>query len=184
MNEFRDHIARVLTFLPRSRSATTRRVPFVGLSLWYEPVAEPTRTNSCVPHATPRTHPATPNAVPATRRTTMTSLDQQPPRPARRRVPHSAPQIRRRQLDRVVWARSCWDVPRHLLHQVTYTANPWPNSEWVNPPSYAEAASHGDDVSGRWREPSLTRFHDPGYASTKLDLESHILGETGVCCFP
>src|SRR4029453_16605596 len=81
MNEFRDHIARVLTFLPLSRSATTRRVPVVGLSLWYEPVAEPTRTNGWGPHATPRTHPATPNALPATRHTTMTSLDQQPPRP-------------------------------------------------------------------------------------------------------
>jgi hypothetical protein len=27
----------VLTFLPLSRSATTRRVPFVGLSMWHDP---------------------------------------------------------------------------------------------------------------------------------------------------
>jgi hypothetical protein len=37
MNEFREHIARVLTFLPGSSEATTPLLPFVGLSLWYDP---------------------------------------------------------------------------------------------------------------------------------------------------
>jgi hypothetical protein len=42
MNEFRDHIARV----PRSRSATTPRFPFVGLSLWYHPAISRRRAAS------------------------------------------------------------------------------------------------------------------------------------------
>jgi hypothetical protein len=37
MNEFRDHIARVLTVLPRSSSGHDAARHFVGLSLWYDP---------------------------------------------------------------------------------------------------------------------------------------------------
>src|SRR5207344_173656 len=37
INELRDHITRVRTVLPRSSSATTPRLLFVGLSLWYDP---------------------------------------------------------------------------------------------------------------------------------------------------
>src|SRR5512133_775046 len=50
MNEFRDHIARVLTFLPRSSSATTP-VPFVDLSLWFDATVAASETyNTALEH--------------------------------------------------------------------------------------------------------------------------------------